>query len=276
MVFIILISIFFLLLFRKQNNKSRYVALFVACCFVVPIINAATNIELQIKIDITFIPPELVQVVAGDGTKVGDELKIAEEHFYVLSNDGEEVVLLAKYNLEVGNIYNLESRQSVAIDNPSGLQSEKAIGLVRDGAGNYGPEYYGVVPFSSKNYWFANGVKEEYGETYPAFVYDDNSSIKKYVDDYMYYFKDLHLTVREARLITYEELVALGCSMNDSDCTQAPSWVYSTSYWTGSVHHIDYMWIVNTLNSFNFNGVTYGSGSILGVRPVIVIPTFEL
>lgn len=43
------------------------------------------------------------EVIKGDGTKIGDEIKCGSEEFYVLSNDGKDIEMLAKYNLYVGD-----------------------------------------------------------------------------------------------------------------------------------------------------------------------------
>ena len=48
---------------------------------------------------------EKCTVVTGSGKNIGDEIACGTEHFYVISNDGENVKMLAKYNLLVGNIY---------------------------------------------------------------------------------------------------------------------------------------------------------------------------
>lgn len=45
------------------------------------------------------------KVISGDGTNIGDEIQCGTENFYVLSNDGENVKMLAKYNLYVDRIY---------------------------------------------------------------------------------------------------------------------------------------------------------------------------
>lgn len=45
------------------------------------------------------------KVISGDGTNIGDEIQCGTENFYVLSNDGENVKMLAKYNLYVGSSY---------------------------------------------------------------------------------------------------------------------------------------------------------------------------
>ena len=122
-------------------------------------IKASSSIVLEIRINVNYETPSPISIVSGDGTKVGDELKIGEEHFYVVSNNGKNAVLLAKYNLEVGKRHTLESGSWVFVDieNPSGLQNDKALGCVSGGT-----EYYAVVPFSSTNYWYNNGLKSEY------------------------------------------------------------------------------------------------------------------
>lgn len=45
------------------------------------------------------------KVVTGDGTNIGDEIQCGTENFYVISNDGANIKMLAKYNLYVGNTY---------------------------------------------------------------------------------------------------------------------------------------------------------------------------
>ncbi len=45
------------------------------------------------------------KVISGDGTNIGDEIQCGTENFYVLSNDGENIKMLAKYNLYVDRIY---------------------------------------------------------------------------------------------------------------------------------------------------------------------------
>ena len=41
-------------------------------------------------------------VISGSGSNPGDEIACGSEHFYVIENDGENVRMLAKYNLNVG------------------------------------------------------------------------------------------------------------------------------------------------------------------------------
>ena len=261
-----------MLLLCKNNKISRYVAIFVVCFGVIPVIKADSTIDLQIKLNIKYETQKLIEVLSGDGTKAGDELRIGKEHFYVISNDGTNITLLAKYNLEVGKRYTKESGSWALadIENPSGLQNDKALGWVSGGT-----EYYAVIPFSSTDYWYNNGLKSEYGTSYPAYVYDDNASIKTYVDNYAEYLEELGLTIEEARLIKQEELVGLGCDVGNRTCTTSQyDWVYATSYWSGSAFDFSGVWRVSS--DGRFAGCGYDYDSICGVRPVIVISSSEI
>lgn len=47
-------------------------------------------------------------VQSGDGTKLGDEVCLGDQCFYVIENNGEQATLLSKYNLYNGWVYNVE------------------------------------------------------------------------------------------------------------------------------------------------------------------------
>ncbi len=88
---------------------------------------------------------------------VGDEVAIDTEHFYVISSDSTNTVLLAQYNLLVGNVYNSSDGGSTwtftktltTSDTGYGLQSETAKGDY----GSSATDRTGVVAFSGKGYW---------------------------------------------------------------------------------------------------------------------------
>ena len=86
---------------------------------------------------------------------VGDEVAIDTEHFYVISSDETNTVLLAKYNLLVGDVYNkngstwTKTKTLTTSDTGYGLQSETAKGWY----GNSATDRTGVVAFSGKGYW---------------------------------------------------------------------------------------------------------------------------
>ena len=76
----------------------------------------------------------------------------------------------------------------------------------------------------------------------------------------------------ESRLITKSELEMLGCS--GDLCNNAPSWVYATSYWTGTSDGANNVWDVFSNSDFaNSSNCNYDS--YFGVRPVITISKSE-
>ena len=195
---------------------------------------------------------KIVNVVSGDGTQTGDEVCIGEECFYVISSSNDSVTMLAKYNLYVGGEYN--SSWVAYGDEATGKQDSTMIGFGTT-------PRKGTTKFSSTNYWSIST------SSYPSYVYDSNSTLYSYVENYKIYLNTLGVTLIDARLITYEELAILGCS--GSSCSKAASWVYSTSYWSGSASSADYVWIVGRNGTFDVG--TVSNSNLCGCRPVIVI-----
>ena len=132
-----------------------------------------TSLEGGFKIDSTYVPNKNVEIFArwlepgdsiievidkqiDDRIIPGDQVSIGDEEFYVVSSDSEKTVLLSKYNLYVGEIVNHNSGypyytyNSTIDDNDEeyGLQNSIAKGYV-----NNQSIFYGIVPFSGKNYW---------------------------------------------------------------------------------------------------------------------------
>jgi len=212
--------------------------------------------------------PSPIVIMSGDGTQVGNEVCIKEECFYVISSTDTTVTMLSKYNLLVGNrIDSSYSNELVAIDNPTGKQDSTATGCncINN---NVTFPIIGIVAFSDSMYWNDSGLKSEYGTSYPANVYDSNSSLYVYVENYKSYLETLGVFANDARLIYHEELESLGCS--GSSCTNAPAWVYSTSYWSGSVRHFLQKHTA-IFNNGIFEQAIYYDDSNFGVRPVITI-----
>ena len=90
----------------------------------------------------------------------GDEIAIDTEHFYVVSSDANETILLSKYNLYVGDIYDVDTsswkytRNKTLSNSDSGygLQKSTAIGAYYPDSGNTA-QFIGTVAFSGTNYW---------------------------------------------------------------------------------------------------------------------------
>ena len=87
---------------------------------------------------------------------------------------------------------------------------------------------------------------------------------------------DLGKKSADLNLITYEELIGLGCdgSNNKKTCTSADKFVYSTNYWTTSAASADSVWAVFSNGTFNPN--SFQDPARFGIRPVITINKNEI
>ena len=227
-----------------------------------PITNNCTNFEKKHTYN------------TGDVIAFCNNVTGVSEDFYVIKDNGDTVSMLSKYNLLVGDI--------VVVDDPQGgdIQSQTPIDTSTSGYGLQSASakaalltstnWVGTIAFSNSNYWYSNGLKQEYGTSYPADVYDSNSLLYSHVENYENYFKNtLGKSSVNARLITYNELISLGCSDDENSCLSAPSWVYTTTYWSASARNDYNAWTVVSNGYFGLNG--YDDGSNLGVRPVITV-----
>ena len=120
----------------------------------------------------------------------------------------------------------------------------------------------GVLKFSSSKYWGSASSG--------TYVYDSNSILYEYVENYRVYLESYGAVIEEARLIKVEELVALGCSSSDYRCTSAPEWVYSTSYWTGNYLNENFVNSIFAGGSY-ITSSEYGYDIGHGIRPVITL-----
>jgi len=214
------------------------------------------------------------QITPGDVIRIGDT-----ENFYVISTNSEKTVLLAKYNLLVGNeVENLSVTGQIASNTPGyGLQSDTATAYV-DGT------FKGTIDFSQTNYWDdGNGLISPYnvngasydGNPFP-YVYDSNSTIYEYINGQSGYVNRLKSmgapSTITGRLLTYEEADAAQ-SIEDN----GTSIIFDgrQSYWLGSAINSRSVWYVNSDDSnFHVNRYSYDNNG--GVRPVIEMPTSEL
>ena len=184
---------------------------------------------------------------------VGDVVTCGSEKFYVISNDGSNIQMLTKYNLE----------KSLT---PKQLTSYYI--------------YTEYVNFSSTYYWW-NVANQKYtvdvnykneGRSYP-YVYNSNSKLYQYVEAYKNVLENMGINVVDAKLISYEQLFTLGCRQND--CSSAPNWVILSSghgnapYWTGSGSY-GQVWRVYHKTNFTVSPVN-NPNLIYGIRPVITI-----
>lgn len=224
--------------------------------------NSTNTYSYSSKTNTTY-EPICVREVDKDGF---DTVTCDTESFYVMSEDVSNgtITALTKYNLNVGE--NLVPNAEV------GIQNSQAIGSIN--SANIGNA---TITFSNDAYWRSDNVlKSEYAAISPdvrPYIYDSNSNLYEYVETYKSYLIEKGVEVTGARLMKYEEAVSYGCDYTSgvNNCTDgnAPTWVYSTSYWLGSSTGGGGAYDI--LHSGRCWSGAYATTNMMGVRPVVVI-----
>ena len=201
----------------------------------------------------------VVRVVNGDLNTVGSEICIGDECFYLIKNVGSSIMMLAKYNLHVGYYCSSSSSCVSYGEQATGKQASNMIAYPPNGS----YPRNGAIAFSSTGYW-ASSVG-----SYPTYVYSSGSTLYNHIKKYVSYLESYNIKIEESRLINMKELEDLGCSVTSYNCKGAPSWVYSTTYWTGVASSRDYVWCVFSDRGLS-GSYNYDNGGI-GLRPIIKI-----
>lgn len=195
---------------------------------------------------------------------LGDEVTCGSESFYVIPNDFSahptatvgNMTLLAKYNLDVGSVY--DGTSLTPISNPTGIQNREAIGWRE----NEQYPYYGVIAFSSENYWGSAQVGQ--------FIYDHRSLLYKHVENYKIYMENLGVDVKEASLVSFQQFNTFITSRNK------PQDFVHTSFWLGTAYGEEHDDFVSEYMSNGNYGRNYYYHQRYGVRPIIVIPKSDV
>ena len=231
-------------------------------CSLGTVEEAPTRVDTEGNVDVVDYP-------VGKTNKalvLGDIVKIGDQEFFFLKYDGDDKVLIARYNLKVGYATTYANNSEVILDTytPSdpgyGLQNSECIG-----SSGVGSEIeYCVDSFSETDYWNGQlGAGKKYPDNH---VYDENSNIYQYVEDYKSYLEGLGANIKEARLITGEDYSS---SMDVRDLYRNN--VYSTTFWTGYVYEnygrYYYIGFIMRVGAHGMAPYNFRSG----VRPVIVI-----
>ena len=202
--------------------------------------------SLSYKLNFVQTDEKVTSVSQGGNEKtysVGDEFCLENECFNVIKDNGTTVDAFAKQNV------NTESNRQDANAN--------------------------TLTFSENNYWVdaSNKLLPKYGSSYTVNVFDGNSNLYEPLQNYKTYLKNtLGKTSVDARLITYEELIGLGCNKSEKTCKSAPAWVYSKGYWTTSADYDSLVWCVS-LDGYFVSDVFDG---LYGLRPVITISKSDI
>ncbi len=223
-----------------------------------------STISLSYKLNFVQTDEKVTSVSQGNNFKtysVGDEFCLENECFYVIKDNGTTVDALAKQNVNTESNRQDTKANKLAFATPD---ETKRIPYCTGSACYYG-------------YWTDSLGKllSKYGTSYPANVFDSNSLLYAPTQNYNNYLKNtLGKTSIDARLITYEELIGLGCRKNVITCKSAPSWVYSTDYWSASAYDNNDVWNVSSIGRFVGNG--FDNSGYYGLRPVITISKSDI
>ena len=278
-ILLITLIIAYILITRK-NTYIKYLLILLSMVLI-PKVYAICTSDIEINTNIQIINPVVYPEGKNKETVVtGDIVKIGTEEFYVVKHEGDDLILLSRYNLKIGSIYvpagddYNKIGEYTSNDHGYGLQSSEAKAFVLD------PEIYnGVVAYSNTDYWF-----EKIGTDYPgnyciegqniipetcAYIYDNYSNLKRYVDTYKTKLEEMGAVIKEARILKLEEIVELGCDTSSFKCTNAPFWVFETSYWLGTIENRYRIWFIDTFNNLGY--YYFDNENTLGLRPVIII-----
>ena len=205
-------------------------------------------------INVSYNGVKYVPFTYDDVIEIGTVVIIGTEQFYVIGEEDDNIKLLSMYNLYVGNMYD-ENVGLLPLENPTGMQSNKAKGFDSEAV-----LYVGVTVYSNSDFR---------GEYY----YDYNGSLAEfYVNNYKDEISKMGVDVKSARLISIDELTdsnTFACPLNGS-CSKKYPWIYSTSYWTGSS-------LSSAGGVYRIKGGYLSDGGAsnsmyYGIRPVIIIP----
>ena len=195
-------------------------------------------------------------ITKGDEVCMGIDVK--DECFYVLDNDGENIKLLPKYNVDITDVSSDTLKQATSL--------------------NTG----GVTAFSSSNWWnghtgTGNDWQNQYAVVGQPNVYDERSYMYSYSQKYKKYLEDIGMEINDVRLVDYYEMVKACFGSEDAmtsewskDC-EGPTWLQGY-YWIASAYNYDSVWKMNGTrlwcNMYNYNGNHF--------RPVVLVSSSNL
>ena len=230
----------------------------------------SSETTLSLSISLTYIQAdETITSVSGGGKvgtngsldEIGTIVTIGTEQFYTIGTVGDNVKLLAMYNLYVGGKSNYEDWSPYG-DEATGMQDATMLGVYGNAI-----KTKGVTAYSDNGVSYSGSIVEGYVNNYKTLL-ESNFDIE----------------VIEARLITKDELLNFswdeiaGEYITDINTYRANentyTWLYSSSYWTGSNYGEEYIWEVDTYG--DFFPYDYDIPSYIGVRPVIVVPKYAI
>ena len=164
-----------------------------------------------------YVVPPPYTVLSGDLNTSGSIIDIGGERFTLIKNYGDTVTLLAMHPLNVGPNQKDDDRKGI-----------------QDGSLNwFANNSDGKLKFADNTYWLEDGqFKSEYNES--RYIYDENSNLYQYVEDYVSYLKQLYSGVVSGRIWSPEEDEIFNCSCAERMCFNSSLYIgASNRFWTG-------------------------------------------
>ena len=143
-----------------------------------------------------------------------------------------------------------------------------------ESANGEGEMIYGIVPFSSTNYWWDSSANNGngsfatgYGSQSSAYT---GSIVEEYVNEYVSTLNTQGLNAINGTVLTIQELGTMcntDFTVSNDDISGCPNYLFETSYWTSSLNSKKRVWLVLA------SGEVYNDlyNLYIGVRPVINI-----
>jgi len=230
------------------------------------------------------------RAITGNGTAIGDIINCAGEEFYVMENDGANIKMFARYNLNVGDYLYPGAAVGIQNENVRGATLKDPACRINGTCQNLDEmiqdenvPVYGTVKFSDTAYWgeYSGDISQT------AFVYDSRSNVYKYIENYETYLKNQGVKSVDATILDYQYLNQLQTKCLEGNCIFADGvdasylegLILSTSYWMGQAICPYTMYGIclddncsTTLNSYE----QYSYDKAGGVRPLVIISANEL
>ena len=198
---------------------------------------------------------------------VGDQVIVGNDIFYFIGYDNQgNYKLLPQYNLDAN--YKQSALNSVSIQY-SEFEYWSAPGSVA--ASDYNINDFGYSGSIGINYQNNCGENCTYNQYLYKYTYRTTNgndvsanNLTPYVNNYSNYLHSTYnLDIVDARLLNYEEVDELGCSLSDNSC---PSYVGNQHYWIGSNNSFSNIYAIRNKSLYR---PAYNESE--GVRPVVII-----
>ena len=200
----------------------------------------------------------------GSGINTGDVIRCDMERFYVIETSNTQIYMLAT-NILTQNSLNVRQLRDTELPIVAEFSKNYDASGQESATGKPYWQYY-TIPSSR-----TIALKENYGLSYPTFVFDVNSPIYEYLTQYQLFLrKKLLVTSAHVTLINYKQITTL----NNTSSTN--SWVRINYNWyTGIASSESPSPQIYIVTPSGLVESSYNSNNVY-IRPVVVISKKEL